>query len=106
MRARGWGVAALIGVALVGVPWLWDPMLGRLNLLLMRLGVLAFGGGFTLIPLIQYEVVDKFHWVSTKEFLDGIAMGQVTPGPIMITATAGPGGRRRSPGAASCPPGR
>jgi chromate transporter len=50
-------------------------------------GALAFGGGFTIIPLIQYEVVDKFHWVNTKEFLDGIAMGQVTPGPVMITAT-------------------
>jgi chromate transporter len=50
-------------------------------------GALAFGGGFTIIPLIQYEVVDKFHFVNTKEFLDGIAMGQVTPGPIMITAT-------------------
>ena len=48
---------------------------------------MAFGGGFTIIPLIQYEVVDHFHWASTKEFLDGIAMGQVTPGPIMITAT-------------------
>jgi chromate transporter len=54
---------------------------------LSKVGALAFGGGFTIIPLIQYEVVDKFHWVSTKEFLDGIAMGQVTPGPIMITAT-------------------
>lgn len=48
---------------------------------------MAFGGGFTIIPLIQYEVVDHFQWVNTKEFLDGIAMGQVTPGPIMITAT-------------------
>jgi chromate transporter len=54
---------------------------------LSKVGALAFGGGFTIIPLIQYEVVDKFHWVNTKEFLDGIAMGQVTPGPIMITAT-------------------
>lgn len=40
-----------------------------------------------MIPLIQYEVVDRFQWLSTKEFLDGIALGQITPGPIMITAT-------------------
>jgi chromate transporter len=40
-----------------------------------------------MIPLIQYEVVDHFHWLTTKEFLDGIALGQITPGPIMITAT-------------------
>jgi chromate transporter len=37
--------------------------------------------------LIQYEIVDRFQWLSTKEFLDGIALGQVTPGPILITAT-------------------
>ena len=48
-----------------------------------------FGGGFTVIPLIQYEVVEEFHWISTKEFLDGIALGQLTPGPMMITAFIG-----------------
>ena len=52
-----------------------------------KIGALAFGGGFTAIPLIQYEMVDRFHWLSTKEFLDGIALGQVTPGPVLITAT-------------------
>jgi chromate transporter len=61
--------------------------LSYLSLTLSKIGVLAFGGGFTILPLFQYEVVDHFHLVSTKEFLDGIAMGQVTPGPISITAT-------------------
>lgn len=69
------------------VCFLLDTQLAYLSLTLSKVGALAFGGGFTIIPLIQYEVVDKFQWVSTKEFLDGIAMGQVTPGPIMITAT-------------------
>lgn len=87
MRARGWIVAALIGAALVWGPQLWAPVLGQLNLLLMKLGLLAFGGGFTLIPLIQQEVVGRLGWLSTREFIDGIALGQVTPGPIMITAT-------------------
>lgn len=64
-----------------------DPRLTSLCLGLSKIGALAFGGGFTMIPLIQYEVVDHFQWLSTKEFLDGIALGQVTPGPIMITAT-------------------
>jgi chromate transport protein ChrA len=43
--------------------------------------------GFTTIGLIQLDFVERFQWVSTKEFLDGIVMGQVTPGPIVITAT-------------------
>jgi chromate transporter len=67
--------------------YLISPQLTYLCLTLSKIGALAFGGGFTMIPLIQYEVVDRFQWLSTKEFLDGIALGQVTPGPIMITAT-------------------
>ena len=45
-----------------------------------------FGGGYVFIPVLQELVVDQLHWVSTKEFVDGIAMGQITPGPIMISA--------------------
>ena len=87
MSAVGWGVAVLLGVGLVWGSWLWAPILGQLNLLLMKLGLLAFGGGFTLVPLIQQEVVERLGWLSTREFIDGIALGQVTPGPILITAT-------------------
>ncbi|MDQ7839891.1 MAG: chromate transporter [bacterium] len=87
MRARGWTIAVLLGAALVAGPLLWNPMLGHLNLVLMKLGVLAFGGGFTLIPLIQHDVVNRLGWLTTGEFIDGVALGQVTPGPILITAT-------------------
>ena len=79
-------LAALIGV-IFAVCYEFNTQLAYLALTLFKVGALAFGGGFTIISLIQYEVVDHFQWVSTKEFVDGIAMGQVTPGPIMITAT-------------------
>ena len=79
-------LAAFIGGIFVVCYWL-NAELSYLSLTLSKIGVLAFGGGFTILPLFQYEVVDHFHLVSTKEFLDGIAMGQVTPGPISITAT-------------------
>jgi chromate transporter len=52
-----------------------------------KIGMFAFGGGFTAIPLIQHVVVDGMHWVDLTEFRDGIAMGQITPGPVFITAT-------------------
>ncbi len=81
------GVLALLIVAIFVVCCFLNTQLSYLAMTLSKVGALAFGGGFTIIPLIQYEVVDHFQWVSTKEFLDGIAMGQVTPGPIMITAT-------------------
>jgi chromate transporter len=79
-------LAAIICVVLV-LSYLIDPNITALSLSLSKIGALAFGGGFTAIPLIQYEMVDRFHWLSTKEFLDGIALGQVTPGPVLITAT-------------------
>ena len=53
----------------------------------LKIGALAFGGGFATIPLIQHIVVDGMHWLSLTAFRDGIALGQITPGPIFITAT-------------------
>lgn len=46
-----------------------------------------FGGGYVFIPAIQETVVQNLHWLSVKEFTDGIAIGQITPGPILISAT-------------------
>ena len=79
-------LAAFICLALA-LSYLVDPKITSLSLNLSKIGALAFGGGFTAIPLIQYEMVDRLQWLNTKEFLDGIALGQVTPGPILITAT-------------------
>jgi len=80
-------VAALVAVSVLLLPLTFAPRLAQLDLTFMKVDLLAFGGGFTTIPLIQREVVDRFGWLSTREFIDGIALGQVTPGPIVITAT-------------------
>ena len=79
----------LAGLILAGllISYILDPRLASLCLILSKIGALAFGGGFTTIPLIQYEMVDRLNWLTTKEFLDGILLGQVTPGPILITST-------------------
>jgi chromate transporter len=87
MTPRGWIVAAIVAACVLLLPLTFAPVLAYLNLTFMKVDLLAFGGGFTTIPLIQREVVDRFGWVSTREFIDGIALGQVTPGPIVITAT-------------------
>ncbi len=79
-------LAALICLALI-LSYLVGPKIANLSLNLSKIGALAFGGGWTALPLIQYVMVDRYQWLSTKEFLDGIALGQVTPGPILITAT-------------------
>jgi len=51
------------------------------------MSVLLFGGGFVFIPLLQESIVEGHQWVTHKEFIDAIAMGQITPGPILISAT-------------------
>lgn len=81
-------ILLLIGAAsLVFVGLIMAPALAKLSVSLLKIGSVAFGGGYTMIPLIQSEVVTKYHWLTTQEFIDGIAMGQITPGPIIITAT-------------------
>ena len=69
------------------------PILAKVALLLtlstlfLRIGTITFGGGFVMIPLIEAEVVDSHHWLTHQEFVDATALGQVTPGPVLITAT-------------------
>jgi chromate transporter len=52
-----------------------------------KIGTLSFGNGFTMIPLIQQEVVNTHHWLTLDQFMVGVALGQMTPGPVTITAT-------------------
>jgi chromate transporter len=77
-------LAALIGLVTL---LLANRRLFDLSALMLRIDMFAFGGGFASVPLMLHEVVDVRHWMSTQVFMDGIAMGQVTPGPIVITAT-------------------
>jgi chromate transporter len=48
------------------------------------INLFTIGGGYVMLPLLQREIVDHYHWLSNKEFIDSIAIGQVTPGPLTI----------------------
>ena len=52
----------------------------------LKIGIFGFGGGYAMLSLIQYEVVDKHHWLSLQEFTDVVAISQMTPGPIGINS--------------------
>ncbi len=52
-----------------------------------KIGAIIFGGGYGAIPFIQNEVCNVRNWLSAKEFIDAVALGQMTPGPVAITAT-------------------
>ena len=58
-----------------------------MSLIFLKIGVVAFGGGYAMIPILQWDMVDHLGWLTLRQFLDGILLGFVTPGPIIITAT-------------------
>lgn len=49
-----------------------------------KVGLFSFGGGYAILPLMQHEVVDVNKWINFKEFMDIVAISQITPGPISI----------------------
>jgi chromate transporter len=79
--------AGLGGGVLLSVAWL-----------ALKVGALSYGGGFVIIPLMQADAVDHYHWMTGAQFLNAVALGQITPGPVVQTvavvgyAAAGLGG--------------
>jgi len=59
----------------------------EMSLLFLKVGALTYGSGFVIVGVLRQEVVDNLSWLTPKEFLDGIAFGQITPGPVVITST-------------------
>jgi len=53
-----------------------------------KVGALAFGGGFVIVPLMQADAVSTYHWMTHGQFLNAVALGQVTPGPVTQTVAA------------------
>jgi chromate transporter len=67
--ASGVGATALLSIAWVAV----------------KVGALSYGGGFVIIPLMQSDAVNRYHWMSAAQFLNAVALGQITPGPVVQT---------------------
>ncbi len=60
--------------------------IGQLFLYFAKMGAVVFGSGLAIVPFMHTGVVQKFHWLSEKQFLDAVSIGMVTPGPILITS--------------------
>jgi chromate transporter len=58
-----------------------------LGLFFLKAGAFIFGSGLAIVPFLQSGVVDQHHWLTQQQFLDAVAMGLITPGPVVITAT-------------------
>jgi chromate transporter len=77
--AHAWPLLAMAG----------DPGgAGALAWTALKVGALAFGGGFVIVPLMQSDAVHTYHWMSEGQFLNAVALGQVTPGPVSHTVAA------------------
>jgi chromate transporter len=72
--------------------------LGALAWVALKVGALSYGGGFVIVPLMQHDAVTTYHWMTAAQFLNAVALGQITPGPVVQTvavvgyAAAGVGG--------------
>jgi chromate transporter len=62
-------------------PGLWD-----IGLFFLKVGAFSFGGGLTILAFMQDQVVNQLHWLTPQQFLDGLALGQLTPGPLLMLA--------------------
>lgn len=88
-------VHRIVAIVVVGIVFLLFFLVGILDhskagqllFSMFKVGAVAFGSGFTIMPLLQQEAVISHHWLTMKQFADGIAFGQITPGPFLITAT-------------------
>ncbi|GAA0724933.1 chromate efflux transporter [Clostridium malenominatum] len=70
----------------IAFPLVFTPLLSKMFIFFIKVGLFIYGGGLVIIPFIENEVVTKLGWLTQAEFLAGIALGQVTPGPVVITA--------------------
>jgi len=117
-------LSSVLFLAVLAVPW-WPPIstsvpvagrgnpdprsLWDLGMYFLKVGAFTIGGGLAMIAFIQDQVVGQYGWLTSREFIDGLALGQLTPGPVLMIAayvgykTAGPAGAAVAGGAAFLP---
>jgi chromate transporter len=74
-------------VVLPGVPAGSSTLLGKILLFFLKAGALTFGSGLVIVPFLQQGVVQEHGWLGEREFLIAVAIGMISPGPVVITAT-------------------
>ena len=77
-RANSFSSLPLVAVVAAGG-------LGAVAWVGLKVGALSYGGGFVIIPLMQHDAVHTYHWMSANQFLTAVALGQITPGPVVQT---------------------
>jgi chromate transporter len=85
-----YGLARLVGGSIEPAALVLDQSgivgIGDIALFFFGVGAFSFGGGLSLLAFMQEQVVNQMQWLTAREFLDGLALGQLTPGPILMVA--------------------
>lgn len=79
------GPAAIASMPLLAIGTLSVGTLASLIWVAFKVGALSYGGGFVIIPLMQHDAVNQYHWMTSAQFLNAVALGQITPGPVVQT---------------------
>ncbi len=77
-----------MGVLGVAAPLVSEPAwstLGRITLFFAEAGSFVFGSGLAIVPFLHGGVVNEYHWLTERQFLDAVAVAMITPGPVVIT---------------------
>ena len=85
-----WGLGVLIPLALLSALGGWNGTLALMARFFTRVALLSFGGAYAVLPYVAQGAVEQFGWLSASQMLDGLALGETTPGPlIMVVAFVG-----------------
>jgi chromate transporter len=85
LRRRPGGVFGVPAAPLLLATSVGTGGLGALAWVAFKVGALSYGGGFVIVPLMQADAVSHYHWMTNGQFLNAVALGQVTPGPVVHT---------------------
>ena len=88
LGVRGGGGSHLAAVVVPAPAVVAAGGLASLAWVALKVGALSYGGGFVIVPLMQTDAVHTYHWMSSTRFLSAVALGQVTPGPVVATVAA------------------
>jgi chromate transporter len=84
-RAHDPAAHGIMVIPLLGAGAVSSGVLLSVAWVAFKVGALSFGGGFVIIPLMQADAVSHYHWMTGGQFLDAVALGQITPGPVVQT---------------------
>jgi chromate transporter len=85
LRRGATGPAAVAPMPLLAIGTLGAGTLACLIWVAFKVGALSYGGGFVIVPLMQSDAVNHYHWMTSAQFLNAVALGQITPGPVVQT---------------------